>query len=131
MQMRILLSFLCLLLYGINWRSFYHLIIYRYYINKNIYCKSSAIKSLMEFWNMNPIEIWIQLKSESYSNVSPCDVVLLLQIASSQSNRHKYRLRQNHRSLHHFWSFVTQNIPKFSYIGIGSSKKLDWFCVFW
>ena len=37
----------------INWRSFFRLIIY--YINKNIYCKSSTIKSLIEFWNLNPI----------------------------------------------------------------------------
>ena len=37
----------------INWRIFYRLIIY--YANKNIYCKNSAIKSLMEFWNLNPI----------------------------------------------------------------------------
>ena len=63
----------------INWRSFYRLIIY--YINKNIYCRSSAIKSLMEFWNMNPISPigLIQLKSESNSNVSPTDVWQLLQ----------------------------------------------------
>ena len=37
-----------------NWRSFYRLIIY--YINKNIYCKSSVKKSLMEFLNLNKIK---------------------------------------------------------------------------
>ena len=41
----------------INMRSFYRLIVY--YINKNIYCKSSAIKSLMEFWNLNSIKIFM------------------------------------------------------------------------
>ena len=51
------------------------------YINKNIYCKISAIKSLMEFWNLNPINLigLIQLKSESNSNVFPSDVCQLSQ----------------------------------------------------
>ena len=91
----------------INWRSFYRLIIY--YINTNIYCTSSAVKSLLEFWNLNPINL---------INPNPIPVCPLAtfrnycKIASSQSNRHKtdyYRITDAHNT-HSIFLFSMQNL---------------------
>ena len=76
----------------INWRSFYRLI--SYYMNKNIYCKSSAIKSLMEFW--------IQLKSESNSNMFPkrrLSTIANLQVVSrTDTSTDYYRITDAHNA---------------------------------
>ena len=81
------------------------------YINKNIYCKISAIKSLMELWNLNPIPMCPLVTFVNYRK-----------LASSQSNRHKYRLLQNHRcaqrapyiSISKFWYAALSHMLAYS-----------------
>ena len=81
---------------NINWKRFYRLVIY--YIYKKKYCKSSAIKSLMKFWNLTLVA------KTTFGNYC--------KLASSQSSRHKsdyYRITDAHNA-HSIFLFSVQNL---------------------
>ena len=112
---------------------FYHLIIY--YINENIYFKSSVIKSLMEFWNLNPIRL-IQLKSESNSNVSPCDVWQLLQTCNESVEQTQAQITvRTTRTVYFyflckifkFWCAALSHMLSYSIMEYGFYKLMDFW----